>query len=331
MNEAEKWIAAIRKALGARDEDTLAAAERVVRERDEALAASAARAEWETLRGLLRLATEARDQFKAERDATDIKLKNVHAARDSATKARNEALLERNEAQGTLARLRYEFAEARATLLGERDAANKQAADFEVRLSDALGERDAARERLAELREPFDALTERQKGPAFWSCIGGDMVRIEGKVYRVSCVNSMEGVRTSITLDRGGHILRSRDANTVGWPIKHYDPSTVEITFGDTVRWVPVVAPKSRPDLLPADALLMCGRVVAAGIDLGLDVAAPERWKSKGSQYHIAAALRHILAHLGGQPINTEDGGRPHLAHAGTRILYALARHMEGA
>lgn len=84
---------------------------------------------------------------------------------------------------------------------------------------------------------------------------------------------------------------------------------------------------KARLDLAPPDALLALGRVLGAQLVEGKD---PERWKNRTAREHIAAAMRHTLAHLGGETINTRDGGEPHLAHAFARLGYALAQHLRG-
>lgn len=48
----------------------------------------------------------------------------------------------------------------------------------------------------------------------------------------------------------------------------------------------------------------------------------PEGWKSvkNGEQRYLSAALRHILAHLGGEE-NDPESGLPHLSHASWNCL----------
>lgn len=101
-----------------------------------------------------------------------------------------------------------------------------------------------------------------------------------------------------------------------------------EAIFGDAHRTNPGDAHKSRPDLIPADALLEVGAVLEWGTrQPGLD---PDRWERKSPREHIAAAMRHTLAHLTGAPLDTgaQGSGRPHLAHAAARLMYALAVYM---
>jgi hypothetical protein len=84
---------------------------------------------------------------------------------------------------------------------------------------------------------------------------------------------------------------------------------------------------KPRPDLIPAAALLEVGRVLAWGdARPGLN---PERWRQQSATEHLASATRHILQHLCGRPTDPETQ-LPHLAHAGARVLYALAQHLNG-
>lgn len=91
----------------------------------------------------------------------------------------------------------------------------------------------------------------------------------------------------------------------------------------------PEAAPvmKTRPDLIPADALIAVGRVLAWG--QGQPNLDPDRWLKVSAREHLGPAMRHVLAHLTGQ--HTDPGtGEPHLACAAARVLYALAQHGRG-
>jgi hypothetical protein len=84
--------------------------------------------------------------------------------------------------------------------------------------------------------------------------------------------------------------------------------------------------PKPRPDLIPADALMSVGRVLAWG---DARPGNPNRWQKLTARDHLAPALRHILSHLTGEHLDPETG-EPHLAHAAARVLFALAQHLRG-
>jgi len=53
---------------------------------------------------------------------------------------------------------------------------------------------------------------------------------------------------------------------------------------------------------------------------------APNNWKKleNGEKRCIAAAMRHIIAHLSGEDINKDDFNLSHLAHAACGILFAM-------
>lgn len=92
----------------------------------------------------------------------------------------------------------------------------------------------------------------------------------------------------------------------------------------DTIK-KPSVEPKPRPDLIPPESLIEIGRVLA----WGEKERGPEKWRGQGVRGNLASATRHTLEHLAGRYDDPETG-RPHLAHAGARILFALALHLEG-
>jgi hypothetical protein len=79
---------------------------------------------------------------------------------------------------------------------------------------------------------------------------------------------------------------------------------------------------KSRPDLLPSEAVLAAGRVLAFGLEKHPD----ELWKTLSVEDHVAASLRHIYQHQNGPDPET---GESHLAHALCRLAFAIARGAE--
>jgi hypothetical protein len=79
---------------------------------------------------------------------------------------------------------------------------------------------------------------------------------------------------------------------------------------------------KSRPDLLPSEAVLSAGRVLAFGLEKHPD----ELWKTLSVEDHVAASLRHIYQHQNGPDPET---GESHLAHALCRLAFAIARGAE--
>jgi hypothetical protein len=79
---------------------------------------------------------------------------------------------------------------------------------------------------------------------------------------------------------------------------------------------------KSRPDLLPSEAVLAAGRVLAFGLEKHPD----ELWKTLSVEDHVAASLRHIYQHQSGTDPET---GESHLAHALCRLAFAIARSAE--
>jgi hypothetical protein len=81
---------------------------------------------------------------------------------------------------------------------------------------------------------------------------------------------------------------------------------------------------KSRPDLLPSEAVLSAGRVLAFGLEKHPD----ELWKTLSVEEHIAACVRHQYKFLGGEQTDPETG-ESHLAHALCRLAFAIARGAE--
>lgn len=127
-----------------------------------------------------------------------------------------------------------------------------------------------------------------------------------------------------------GQIVFSQDKRRIRRAVAapEAEHERTESAARDAHRTNPEDAHKPRPDLIPADALLEVGAVLEWGTRLpGLD---PDRWERKSPREHVAAAMRHTLAHLTGATLDTgpHGSGRPHLAHAAARILYALAVHL---
>ena len=69
-----------------------------------------------------------------------------------------------------------------------------------------------------------------------------------------------------------------------------------------------------RSDLLPPAALLVIARVLKDGAETHGD----ETWRQVPRSVHLNHALTHLLAHSAG------DTSDEHLAHAATRLLFAL-------
>lgn len=84
---------------------------------------------------------------------------------------------------------------------------------------------------------------------------------------------------------------------------------------------------KPRFSLLPADALQLVASVVTGGADKHGE----GDWESGAETVtsHLDAMHRHLLAHQAGETKDT-DSGLPHLAHACSRCLMALALHVRG-
>ena len=80
-------------------------------------------------------------------------------------------------------------------------------------------------------------------------------------------------------------------------------------------------AGKVRLDLLPFAALEDVARV----LEYGAAKYQPQGWRhvAGGHDRYVAAALRHLHAHAGGETLD-EESGLPHLAHAACSILFAL-------
>lgn len=76
---------------------------------------------------------------------------------------------------------------------------------------------------------------------------------------------------------------------------------------------------KSRPDLLPAGALLEVSFV----LEYGARKYGPNTWRGLEWSRLYAAALRHLLAFQAGEDDDPETGC-PHLAHAAAQVLFLL-------
>lgn len=78
---------------------------------------------------------------------------------------------------------------------------------------------------------------------------------------------------------------------------------------------------KAQMELLPAEAMLEVGRVLAFGAAKYGSYNWMHADRSGGSD--VGAAIRHILKDLAGQQLD-EESGLYHLAHAITRLLFVL-------
>lgn len=85
-------------------------------------------------------------------------------------------------------------------------------------------------------------------------------------------------------------------------------------------------AAKPRADLLPPDALLAVAEVMTGGAAKYGD----RNWE-QGMAWGrlVGAALRHLLAWMGGQN-RDPDTGLSHLAHTATSLLFLLAYEIRG-
>ena len=50
-----------------------------------------------------------------------------------------------------------------------------------------------------------------------------------------------------------------------------------------------------------------------------------ENWRTTPSEQHLDAALRHLFAHLSGEPLDPESC-LPHLAHAAANLMFEIER-----
>jgi hypothetical protein len=102
--------------------------------------------------------------------------------------------------------------------------------------------------------------------------------------------------------------------------MKH-DPTTGRARKDDSTKpWL---------ELLPPRALILVGRVLTMGArkytpnNWRLVMAARDKSLRSGTDRYLAAALRHLLAHMGGERLDPESG-EPHLAHAVCCLLFIL-------
>ena len=82
---------------------------------------------------------------------------------------------------------------------------------------------------------------------------------------------------------------------------------------------------KVRAELLPPRAILAIARVLT----FGAKKYAPENWRKCGDPTrYTGAALRHVLAYMGGEQRDAESGEH-HLAHAACCLMFIV--DIEGA
>lgn len=81
-------------------------------------------------------------------------------------------------------------------------------------------------------------------------------------------------------------------------------------------------AGKLRFDLLPVEGLSAVARV----LEYGAKKYGEHNWRhvKRAQARYVAAALRHVFAHVGGEALDPESG-EPHLAHAACSILFMLS------
>ncbi len=78
---------------------------------------------------------------------------------------------------------------------------------------------------------------------------------------------------------------------------------------------------KARTDLLPPKAILEVCRILGHGAAKYTDNGYRE--VKQPTRRYTAAALRHLLAFMDGEQIDS-DSGLPHIAHAATSLLFIL-------
>lgn len=78
---------------------------------------------------------------------------------------------------------------------------------------------------------------------------------------------------------------------------------------------------KPRMELLPPDAI----RQLAWVLTYGAEKYEPQNWQKvpDGKTRYVGSLLRHVLSHMGGELLDPENG-LPHLAEAGTCVLFLL-------
>ncbi len=76
---------------------------------------------------------------------------------------------------------------------------------------------------------------------------------------------------------------------------------------------------KPRFSFLPAQAVMMVLRVMEHGYEVRKD----STWHREPESMRLDAAMRHLLARLGGDR-HDPDSGLLHLAHATAQLIYAL-------
>lgn len=64
-------------------------------------------------------------------------------------------------------------------------------------------------------------------------------------------------------------------------------------------------------------------------LEFGAKKYPDRRWLKQSVQEHVTHAIEHAKAHMGGIPIDAESG-ELNLAHAGARILFAIAKYLMG-
>jgi len=98
----------------------------------------------------------------------------------------------------------------------------------------------------------------------------------------------------------------------------HYDHSDgfEEMNYDQSLK---LDGGKPRLDLLPVKAL----EAVGDAMTYGLTKYEEDSWRGVEPKRYVAAALRHIFAHMRGEHLDPESG-LSHLSHAACCILFLL-------
>ena len=84
---------------------------------------------------------------------------------------------------------------------------------------------------------------------------------------------------------------------------------------------------KYRPSLVYRSLISEVAAVRAHGAE---KYGSTETWGENPPEYHLDAALRHLLAHLSGE-LRDPESGLKHLAHAASNLMFELERFSRNA
>lgn len=105
-----------------------------------------------------------------------------------------------------------------------------------------------------------------------------------------------------------------------GYMGTRYEPAPLPAPGNLTVGMARKVA-KWRPSLVPSGTMEAVARAMQAGIDAG---HVEGDWRKREAKVFVEAAIRHLLAELGGETV--DESGLAHLDHALASV--AIARHL---